>query len=163
SFILGSFFAASCSKAGDRPTAADLSKIEITLQRSPCLGSCAVYKVAIHGDGRVVFTGGLTFVVLPGTHEDRIAAGTVAALFEQFRKAGFFGLRSLYRSADSVDSPAYVLTVETGQRHKSVEDHAGQRAGMPKVVTELENAVDKVAGTDRWVKGNAGLIAWLEG
>jgi hypothetical protein len=34
---------------------------------------------------------------------------------------------------------------------------------MPKVVTELERAVDKVAGTDRWVRGNAGLIAWLEG
>ena len=34
---------------------------------------------------------------------------------------------------------------------------------MPKVVTELEDAVDKVAGTDRWLRGSAGLIAWLEG
>jgi hypothetical protein len=33
---------------------------------------------------------------------------------------------------------------------------------MPKVVTELEDAVDEVAGTERWLKGT-GLIAWLEG
>jgi hypothetical protein len=56
SFILGSFFAASCSKAGERPAAADLSKIEITPQRSACRGSCPECKVTIHGDGRVVFT-----------------------------------------------------------------------------------------------------------
>jgi hypothetical protein len=29
--------------------------------------------------------------------------------------------------------------------------------GMPKVVTELEDAVDKVAGTVRWVRGTVGL------
>jgi hypothetical protein len=86
-------------------------------------------------------------------------------LVERFRKAGFFKLRSSYRGADSdarSDSPKYVLTVDTGQRHKSVEDHLGQAAGMPKVVTELEHAVDEAAGTEHWVKGT-GLIAWLEG
>jgi hypothetical protein len=34
---------------------------------------------------------------------------------------------------------------------------------MPKTVAGLENAVDKVAGTDRWLRGTAGLVAWLEG
>src|SRR5262249_26517324 len=131
SFILGRFFAD--SKADDPPTAADLSKIAITLQRSPCLGTCPVYKVAIHGDGRVVFTteilSGLTSfigVVWPGTHEDRIAPGKVAALFEQFRKAGFFGLRNSYRIA-AFDLPTYMLTVDMGQRHKSVEDYGGRK------------------------------------
>jgi hypothetical protein len=55
-----------------------------------------------------------------------------------------------------------VLTVDTGQRQKSVEDYEGKLAGMPKVVTELEDAVDKAAGTDRWLRGS-GLVAWLEG
>jgi len=45
--ILGSSSFAADSKADDPPTAADLSKIEITLERSPCLGSCPVNKVAI--------------------------------------------------------------------------------------------------------------------
>jgi hypothetical protein len=171
-FILGS------CKADDPPTAADLSKIEITLQRSACFGVCPAYKVSIHGDGLVVFTTELRpdepasalfaatekreGVVLPGTHEDRIAPGAVAALFEQFRKGGFFDLRMSYR-ADVTDNPTYVLTVDTGQRQKSVEDYVGKEAGMPAVVTELERAVDKAAGTDRWVRGSAGLIAWLDG
>ncbi len=90
-FILGS------CKADDPPTAADLSKIEITLQRSACFGVCPAYKVTIHGDGLVVFTTELRpdepasalfaatekreGMVFLGTHEDRIAPGTVAALF----------------------------------------------------------------------------------
>jgi hypothetical protein len=95
-------------------------------------------------------------VVLPGTHKDWIAPATVAALFAQFRKAGFFNLRSLYR-AEITDGAAYVLTADAGQRHKSVEDYMGRLIGMPKVVTELEDAVDKVAGTVRWVRGTVGL------
>jgi hypothetical protein len=167
SFVLGGFFVAFCGEAP--PTAVDLSKIEITLQRSPCLGTCPNYKVTIRGDGRVVFTTetlpGLTStigVVLPGTHEDRIAPETVAALFERFRKAGFFDLRSAYQFP-ATDLPTYVLTIDTGQRRRSVEDYGGRVAGMPKVVTELEDAVDNAAGTDRWVRGSTGLIAWLEG
>jgi hypothetical protein len=166
SFILVSFLATSCSEADDPPTPDKLSKI--TLQRSACFGTCPEYKVTIHGDGRVVFTTEIrqgrtstVGVVLPGTHEDRIDPGAVGALFEQFRNAGFFHLRSSYRAAIT-DNPTYVLTVVTEQRYKSVEDYAGKKAGMPAAVTELEHAVDKAAGTDRWVRGSAGLITWLE-
>ncbi|HKD27265.1 MAG TPA: DUF6438 domain-containing protein [Xanthobacteraceae bacterium] len=161
SLILGSFFAPTCGEAGQRPTAADLTKVKITLQRSACEGSCPVYKVTIHGDGRVVFTGGSIGVVWPGTHEHRITPETVAGLFERFRKAGFFKLRRSYRVA-AFDLPKYVLTIDAGQRHWSVEDYGGREVGMPKVVTELEHAVDEVAGTVHWVNGT-GLIAWLEG
>src|SRR5262245_24789550 len=104
SLILCSFFADSKSDAP--PIAADLSKIEITLQRSACFGACPGYKVTIHGDGRVVFTTqtgpdetSAAGVVLPGTHEDRIAPEAAAALFEQFWEARFFNLRSSYRAA----------------------------------------------------------------
>jgi hypothetical protein len=170
SFVLGGFFAASFSRAGDRPVAADVSKI--TLQRSVCYGTCPNYKVTIYRNGRVVFTTDTVpavpafeiahGVILPGTHEDRISPGTAAALFKWFRQAGFFDLHSSYRVA-GLDLPTYVLTVDTGRRHKSVDDYWGQRAGMPAIVTELENAVDELAGTDRWVRGTARLTPWLEG
>jgi hypothetical protein len=161
SFILGSVLAASCSEAGQRPAAVDLTKVKITLHRSSCEGSCPVYTVTIHSDGRVVFAAA-GYVLLPGTHEDRIDPENVAALFAQFQKAGFFNLRSEYALKDT-DASAYVLTVDTGQRQKSVKDYLGEGASMPKAVTELENAVDTVAGTNRWLRGTAGLVAWLEG
>jgi hypothetical protein len=167
--ILGSFFAASGGEPGQRPAAADLTKAKITLRRSSCEGACPEYEVTIHGDGRVVFTTDWRVpqsiwpgvMVLPGTHADRISPETVAALFARFRKAHFFNLRSEYRAADLFDLPEYVLTVETGQRHKSVVDYWG--VGMPKIVHELEGAVDEAAGTDRWLRGGTGLTAWLEG
>ena len=172
-FVLGGFFVASRSGAGDPPTAAEPSKTEIALQRSPCLGTCPNYKVTIHGDGRLVFTTDIApavpeftivpGVLSPGTHEDRIASETVAALFARFQKAGFFDLRNSYRAERYIDGPTYVLTVDSGRRHKSVEDYVGREVGMPKVVTELEDGVDEVAGTDRWVRGSAALTAWLEG
>jgi hypothetical protein len=30
----------------------------------------------------------------------------------------------------------------------------GEQVEMPLVITDLENAVDEVAGTERWVKGS---------
>jgi hypothetical protein len=179
SLILGSFFAASC-EARQRPAAAELTKVKITLQRSACEGPCPEYRVTIHGDGRVVFTTDWRVpesaiaihhrlsimqqgILLPGTHEERIAPETAAALFARFQKAGFFNLRSAYQVADTVDLPEFVLTVDTGQRHKSVVDYWGEKVGMPKIVTELEEAVDKAAGTDRWLRGSIGLTAWLDG
>jgi hypothetical protein len=160
-FILGSLFAG--SKADAQPAAAELGDVEITLRRGPCQCCCPIYTVNVHGDGRVVFTAGSIGVLLPGTHEDRIAPEAVAALLERFLKAGFFKLRSSYLAPESSDLPRYVLTVDTGQRHKSVADQMGAGAGMPKVVTELERAVDEAAGTARWLRGRAGLMAWLEG
>jgi hypothetical protein len=38
----------------------------------------------------------------------------------------------------------------------------GEWIGMPKTITEIEDAVDKAAGTERWLKG-IGVTAWLEG
>jgi hypothetical protein len=170
--------AGSAFRADDWPAAAEQGKVEITLERSPCYGTCPQYKVTIHGDGRVVFTTeaepadpASAFhrefaairqgVVLPGTHEDRVASDAVAALLGQFRKANFFYLLPLYWGGGT-DAPTYVLTLDTGRRRKSVTDYEGGEIGMPKAVTDLEDAVDKVAGTDRWLRG-IGLAAWLEG
>jgi hypothetical protein len=166
SLVLGSFFAASCGEAGQLP-AADLTRVKITLHRSTCEVGCPEYTVTIHGDGRVVFRtepvpGPLQAVLLPGTHEDQIAPEKVAALFAQFQKAGFFKLRSAYQS-NWTDLSTHVLTVDTGQRQKSVTESWGEKVGMPKIVTKLEEDVDKAAGTDRWLRGSTGVIAWLEG
>jgi hypothetical protein len=170
---------ASFLKAGDWPAAADLSKVEITLERTHCYGTCPEYKVTIHGDGRVVFTTETRpaadpesayyreaaaihqGIVLPGTHEDRIAPEAVAALLERFRKAKFFYLLPSYWGGGT-DAPTYVLTLDTGRRHKSVKAYMGEPVGVPKAVTDLEDAVDRTAGTERWLRGT-GLTAWLEG
>lgn len=165
------------ANADDHFPPIDPAKLRITLQRSACFGECPDYSVTIFGDGRVSFaTRPLPVdevaevhrdysyspgVLVQGRHEDRVAPAVVAALVEQFRAARFFTLKSSYR-AMITDNPTYVLTLDTGNGAKTVVDYVGQKAGMPKAVSDLEKAVDRAAGTDRWVRGAAALIPWLE-
>lgn len=155
----------------------DPAKVAITLERSACFGDCPVYRVTVYGSGRVIFSTGFEpvdsvdavhrqyarshGVLLRGKHEDQIEPEAVAELVKQFEAGRFWHLKNEYR-AGVTDSPTQTLTFDTGQRRKTVIDYVGREVGMPEVVTELELAVDRVAGTDRWVAGSSALIGWLE-
>jgi len=160
------------------PTAASgTDNVEISLTRSACFGACPAYKLTIDGHGLVHFTTGTDpvdeadklhrryararGVLLPGTHEDRISPEAVQALLKQFEAANFWRLKNEYRAL-ATDSPTQVVSLTVGDRHKRVVDYMGTEAGMPDAVRNLEEAIDRVAGSDRWVKGTAGLIPWLE-
>lgn len=155
----------------------DYSSLKIGLVRTACLGSCPDYSVTIDGSGAVVFTtdspalkgageahrpsGPGRGVLLSGEHRARIDRATLDALIGRFRAAHFFGLEREYR-ASATDLPTYVLTFESGGRSWTVSDYWGAQVGMPEVVTELEDAVDKAAGTARWVSGDENSVPALK-
>ncbi|HYG49178.1 MAG TPA: DUF6438 domain-containing protein [Allosphingosinicella sp.] len=152
----------------------DYSTLKIQLVRSDCFfGGCPHYSVTIDGSGAVHFTGFKgapgahpqfgpdESVLFPGEHRSKIDRATLDALIERFRDARFFGLEPEY-SSTITDQPTYVLKFETGGRSWAVTDYRGEHAGMPPVVTELENAVDRAAGTARWVSGDESSVAALE-
>lgn len=173
--ICATIFAPSIADADNFPDV-DQSKLLITLQRTACLGSCPDYVVSIDGNGHVTFsTSGEPMdavsgfhrkmspsrgILYPGRHNDQIDTATVQSLLQQFRKAHFSELHDKYR-ARITDNPTYVLTIRTGHGSKHVVDYAGGQAGMPASVVDLEDAVDRVAGTSRWVSGAEGLVEWL--
>ncbi|OAN63151.1 hypothetical protein A7X12_01395 [Sphingomonas sp. TDK1] len=149
----------------------------ITLQRTACYGQCPDYRVTVHGDGRVEFDSGEYHspgtaaqahldtignnVLLPGRHLARVDPAGVARLLDRFRDAHFFGLRDEY-TYPATDNPTQVLTVQVGKTSKTVTDYIGIEAGMPQAVRDLEDAVDAVAGTARWVDGNLETLAELD-
>lgn len=155
----------------------DHSRLLITLERSACFGDCPDYRVRIDGYGRVEFStetaalgaveelhramSSTPGVLHPGTHVDRIDRRSVDALVERFRKARFFSLRDSY-VWEVTDLPTQVLTLETGHGRKRVLDYGGDQVGMPRSVAELQVAVDRAAGSARWVRGATGLVAYLE-
>jgi ankyrin repeat protein len=47
-----------------------------------------------------------------------------------------------------------VTSIEFDGHKKSVTDHVGAGVGMPDVVTELEDKIDELAGTDKWLHEN---------
>jgi hypothetical protein len=54
--------------------------------------------------------------------------------------------------------PLSSLSTTIDGHTKSVRDYEGQRAGMPAVILELEDEVDAVARTKRWIQGGEGLL-----
>jgi hypothetical protein len=147
----------------------DYAHLRIELTRSECLGACPDYRVMIDGDGLVIFStreaalpGASTArhafapvhgVLLAGVHQSRLDRPALDALIERFRQAHFFGLQREY-VAGATDAPTFVLTFSTGGHSWTVTDYIGSWAGMPAVMSALEDAVDEVAGTSRWIKGN---------
>lgn len=129
------------------------TNFSITLSRSACFGTCPSYSVTVHGDGTVKYEGN-SFVSIEGQHTAEIAPEAAQALFDRFREANFFGLKDEY-VAGVTDNPTYRLTVAVGLKKKSVTDYVGEWEGMPAVVSELEEAVDEVADSARWVTASS--------
>ncbi len=155
----------------------DGANTEITLERGACFGTCPDYRVTVTGDGTVRFTTSRDHfagtaaevhqdyngnnVLLPGDHVAHIDPGAVKRLLDQFRAARFFGLKNVY-FASITDSSTQRLTLRVGGKSKVVTDYVGTMVGMPQAVRDLEEAVDSVTGTARWVDGDADTLAWLD-
>jgi len=136
------------------PEIRDWSSLSITLERGACLGACPIYSVRISGDGTVVFRG-VNCVAVKGEQVAHISAADVRQLFQKFRDADFFALSDRY-AASVTDMPTYTTSISFDGHAKSVTDYAGSMVAMPRVVTDLENAIDKTAGTARFVSDGHG-------
>ena len=49
------------------------------------------------------------------------------------------------------DYPTHILSISIDGQTKKVVDYLGVRIGMPAVIAELEDEVDAIAGTRRWL------------
>lgn len=165
------------------PALRPASRITIALQRtglgeaalrlrpltliSHCPGSCPSYTVVVSTDG-IVFTG-RTSVVASGKHTATVKADDVRTLARKFVAADFYSMEASYRVSASdqpaylfADQPTYVLSIAIDGHEKTVEDCLGFRAGIPTIITDLENEVDTLAATQRWTEGGDGLVAALQ-
>lgn len=124
------------------------SKVTITLERSGCYGTCPSYTVTLSTDG-IVFEG-REFVAAPGRHTDTVDADEVRKLAKKFVGADFYSMDASY-TASVTDNPGYSLSITIDGSTKKVDDYVGSWVGMPAVITELENDVDSMARTDRWI------------
>jgi Domain of unknown function (DUF6438) len=134
------------------PEGWSLKGVKIELLRTVCYGRCPAYSVTIRGDGSVHFNGE-RYVQILGVHDARVAPEAVMELVRQFEKDQFFAAGDKY-IAEVTDNPTYILTLTVAGKKKTVTDYVGEQVGMPLAITDLENAVDETAGTERWIKGS---------
>jgi len=135
------------------------SDISITLARTGCYGTCPSYKAVI-GNAGIEFNGG-RYVVAAGKHTASVDRSALRELAKKFIKADFYSMKEEYR-AGVTDCPTYLVAIRIDGREKKIEDYVGSWVGMPQIITELEDDVDELAETGRWIRGEDGLVAALQ-
>jgi len=139
------------------PKVKDWKTVKITLLRATPYGTD--YTLAVYADGTVLYRG-YSSVAFTGRHRGSVPAQNVAQLVKLFEQADFYSLRDQY----SVHADAFIRTISIAidGRRKQIDDEDGLAVGMPLAVERLEDAVDRLSGSERWTQGNAETLAALE-
>lgn len=145
-------FAAACASSAAPSPAPTFDSV--TLERTRCFGFCPDYTVTIRSDGEVVYNG-RGFVRVRGQQRAQVDPAELAQLSSLIERANFFSLRDEYRAHIS-DIPSHTVTVQQGGRTKRVLDYGGTSAGMPAIVREIQDEIDRVANTQQWTARREG-------
>lgn len=158
--LAGIAFAAACNGRQERPAdtvapARDASVIEITLERTACLGGCPIYRLEMDGAGLVRYEG-IAFVERVGLDSARVAPEEVRKVIDSAGALGYFALAESYRQGDATcseyfpDSPSVIIGITADSLHKRVTvDHGC--TSYPPELPQLAELIDRVAGTARWL------------
>jgi len=128
----------------------------ITLERTACFGSCPAYTVSVSRSGQVTYEGS-AHVRQPGTATAQIPKQRVDALLVELERAGYFGFASRYAVSEPAcgryvaDLPSAISSATLGERTQRIEHDHGCGAA-PGALAVLENRIDEVLGSGRWVK-----------
>jgi acetamidase/formamidase len=142
---------------GSRQTQSDKDDL-ITLERTVCFGTCPVYQLTIKSDGTVKFDG-KRFTKTVGIATSKIKPSVFRALVSEFEKINYFSLPDAYTPGTKecprmiTDMPAADTSIRLHGRTKSVAHYLGcGTEGALTKLTALENKIDEVAGTQKWIK-----------
>jgi len=141
------------------PQIHDWNSVKIVLSRTGCFGTCPSYEVEVQGDGSVLYSG-RGFVAITGPRRASISREAVLQLVEAFRAADYFSLKDKYVWG-ATDLPTYTTSISIDGKAKQIVDYAGEQVGMPESVSKLEESIDRLAGVERWTKGNAQTVSAL--
>jgi len=141
-----------CSLSTPQPTP-DYSSLVITMERTPCFGTCPAYKLTVYGDGRAVYEGDM-FVAVEGQQTTTISQDAVQELVAALENAEFFSLEDDY-SAPATDLPSTITTVTLGGQSKTINHYGvcgySDIDTAPKELCDLENKIDEITNSAQWV------------
>jgi hypothetical protein len=127
----------------------------ISLDRTPCFGTCPVYTISVTASGQVTFEG-RAHVPRPGVARAEIPRQRVDSLLVELERAGYFGFAGRYAASEPAcgryvaDLPSAIISVTRSGRTKRIEhDHGCGSA--PGALAVLEKRIDEVLGSDQWL------------
>ncbi|HEX6694650.1 MAG TPA: DUF6438 domain-containing protein [Longimicrobiales bacterium] len=153
-----------CMSAGNGTNAEDapavrMEDVLITIERTPCFGTCPVYTLSLTGEGVVTFNG-TRFTRVTGLAVDTVAADSVAVLLDEIQAAGYFTMKENYTPSQPdacgmyhTDAPSVTTAVKTNTQSKQIVNYHGCN-GAPAALRAVEDAIDRVANTKQWLNQN---------
>lgn len=129
--------------------------LAISLERTPCFGTCPVYTIAVSPSGLVTFEG-RAHVQLIGTATAQIPPQRVEALLIELEGAGYFRFADRYAASEPTcgryvtDLPSVISTATLRGLNKRIEHDHGCGAA-PGALAVLEKRIDEVLGSSEWV------------
>lgn len=146
----------SAAPGAEETSAAASAGQVISLERTPCFGSCPVYTISVSPSGIVTYTG-KAHVRQLGTASGQIPKQRVDALLVELERAGYFDFAGRYTVSEPVcgryvtDLPSAISSATLGGRTKRIEHDHGC-GGAPAALAVLEKRIDQVLGSDRWTR-----------
>jgi hypothetical protein len=124
------------------------ANVAITLERTPCFGTCPAYTVTIMDDGTVIYEG-QNFVETMGEQTSEIDPETVASMVEAFTNAGYFEWDEAYDTQTVSDLPTVTTSVtRDGETHRIVR-YTGDTSA-PLALPYLEWWIDVMTNSQLW-------------
>lgn len=100
-------------------------------------------------------------MVVHGKHVYHISADRVDQLVDLFRKADYYSLEPRYERFVT-DCPTYRTSIAVESSTMSVLDYEGEAVGMPHAVVDLEDAIDRIADTGKWIQATPETVPALK-
>jgi acetamidase/formamidase len=130
----------------------------ITLERTVCFGTCPNYTLTIKSDGSVTFEG-KRFTKTTGIAHGKISVADYQSLVKEFEKLDYFSLPDRFAPGTKecpdrvTDMPSANTAIRINGKTKGVDHYhgCGVQGVLPKL-TALENRIDQVVGTQKWIK-----------
>ena len=130
------------------------SDFKLSLERQACYGFCPMYTVSVDHKGQVTYVGE-RFVKLKGTYKAQLTPSQLERLWQALERAKLGQYKSEYKTMSVTDNPSAILKVsgiKIGARvgSKTIDHYFGDKTA-PESLTRLENEVDALVGTRKWV------------
>lgn len=120
----------------------------ITLEKTPCFGTCPAYQFKAYPDGTVTYEG-KDYVKLIGKYKATLTLEELASFKAIFSKANYFSFANVY-SAQITDLPTTYLYYDDGQQNKKIIDYYGAPASLKELEQALEDKINEI----NWQKVN---------
>ncbi len=131
------------------PKSAVPHDFKLSLERQACYGFCPMYKVSVDSNGLVTYVGE-RFVKLKGTHKAQLGKSQLERLWTALERANLSQYNNFYKKMSVTDLPSAIIQFRGKRRSKSIDHYHGDKSA-PESLTRLENELDSLIGTRKWV------------